>query len=147
MKALVLALLFLFIVANEAKVYSKCELASILKRNGLDGYYGYALGNWICMAYYESRYNSRAVGPRNSDGSRDYGIFQINSRWWCNNYQGRTANGCNKPCSAFTNDDIADDIVCAKRIVRDPQRMNAWVAWKKYCKGKNLSKWTSGCRL
>ncbi|KAM3844091.1 lysozyme C, milk isozyme-like [Vipera latastei] len=147
MKALVLALLFLFIVANEAKVYSKCQLASILKRNGLDGYYGYALGNWICMAYYESRYNSQAVGPRNLDGSRHYGIFQINSRWWCINYQGRTANGCNKPCRAFTNDDIADDIVCAKRIVRDPQRMDAWVAWKKYCKGKNLSKWTSGCRL
>ncbi|KAG8129730.1 hypothetical protein E2320_016450 [Naja naja] len=116
MKALVLAVLFLFIAANEAKVYSKCELASILKRNGMDRYYGYSLGNWICMAYYESRYNSRAVGPRNWDGSRDYGIFQINSRWWCNNYQGRTANGCKKPCSAFTNDDITDDIICAKRI-------------------------------
>ncbi|KAM3844092.1 lysozyme C, milk isozyme-like [Vipera latastei] len=147
MKALVLALLFLFIVANEAKVYSKCQLASILKRNGLDGYYGYALGNWICMAYYVSRFNSQALGPRNPDGNRHYGIFQINSRWWCNNYQGRTANGCNKPCSAFTKDDIADDIVCAKRIVRDPLRMDAWVAWKKYCKGKNLSKWTSGCQL
>uniref|UniRef100_A0A8C6X561 Glycosyl hydrolases family 22 (GH22) domain-containing protein n=1 Tax=Naja naja TaxID=35670 RepID=A0A8C6X561_NAJNA len=147
MKALVLAVLFLFIAANEAKVYSKCELASILKRNGMDRYYGYSLGNWICMAYYESRYNSRAVGPRNWDGSRDYGIFQINSRWWCNNYQGRTANGCKKPCSAFTNDDITDDIICAKRIVRDPQRMNAWVAWRNHCKGTNLSQWTSGCRL
>lgn len=45
MKELVLALLFLFIAANEAKVYTKCELASILKRNGMDGYYGYKLGN------------------------------------------------------------------------------------------------------
>uniref|UniRef100_A0A670Z7Z0 Lysozyme C, milk isozyme-like n=1 Tax=Pseudonaja textilis TaxID=8673 RepID=A0A670Z7Z0_PSETE len=142
-----LILLFLFIAANEAKVYPKCELASILRQNGINRYYGYRLGNWICMAYYESGYNSRAVGSSNSNGSRNYGIFQISSRWWCNNYQGPTANGCNKPCSAFTNDDITDDITCAKRIVRDPNGMNAWVVWKKYCKGKNLSKWTRGCRL
>uniref|UniRef100_A0A8C5RK29 Glycosyl hydrolases family 22 (GH22) domain-containing protein n=1 Tax=Laticauda laticaudata TaxID=8630 RepID=A0A8C5RK29_LATLA len=99
----------------------------------------------ICMAYHQSRYNSRFVGPRTSDGNREYGIFQISSRWWCNNYQGHTANGCNKPCSAFTNDDITDDIACAKRIVRDPNGMNAWFAWKKHCKGTNLSRWTSGC--
>ncbi|XP_026539918.1 lysozyme C, milk isozyme-like isoform X1 [Notechis scutatus] len=145
MKAIVLSVLFLFIAANEAKVFSRCQLVSILRRNGMDGYRGYKLGNWICMAYYESGYNSRAVGSSNSNGSRDYGIFQINSRWWCNNYQGPTANGCNKPCSAFTNDDIIDDITCAKRIVRDPNGMNAWVAWKKNCKGTNLSRWTSGC--
>ncbi|XP_070592196.1 lysozyme C, milk isozyme-like [Erythrolamprus reginae] len=147
MKALGLTLLFLFIAANEAKIYTKCELASILKRHGMDGFHGYSLGNWICMAYYESKYNSRLVGPRNWDGSYDYGIFQINSRWWCNNYSGRTSNGCKKNCSAFKNDDITDDIVCAKRIVKDPNKMNAWVAWRNKCKGTNLSKWTSGCRL
>ncbi|XP_070597200.1 lysozyme C-1-like [Erythrolamprus reginae] len=147
MKALVLALLFLFIAANEAKVFQKCELASLLKRNGMDGYSGVKLGDWICMAYHKSRYNSRAVGPPNTDGSRDYGIFQINSRYWCNNNQGPTTNGCNKPCSAFINDDITDDIVCAKRIVRDPQGMNAWVGWKNNCKDRNLSKWTRGCNL
>ncbi|KAL7988120.1 hypothetical protein Chor_007039, partial [Crotalus horridus] len=112
MKALVLALLFLFIAANEAKVYSKCELARILKRNGMDGYYGYALGNWICMAYYQSRYNSRFVGPRTSDGNREYGIFQISSRWWCNNYQGPTANGCNKPCSGLAGKSTAKEQIC-----------------------------------
>uniref|UniRef100_A0A8C6X4Z4 Lysozyme n=1 Tax=Naja naja TaxID=35670 RepID=A0A8C6X4Z4_NAJNA len=100
--ALALTFLFLLIAVNEAKVFTKCELASILKGKGMDGYHGYSLGNWICMAYHESRYNSRAVGPRNSDGSRDYGIFQINSRYWCKNNQGPTANGCNKPCSGKT---------------------------------------------
>ncbi|XP_029141531.1 lysozyme C, milk isozyme-like [Protobothrops mucrosquamatus] len=147
MKALVLTLLFILVAANEAKVYSKCELASRLKQSGIDGYYGFSLGDWICMAYYQSRYNSRFLGPQTSDGNREYGIFQISSRWWCNNYQGPTANGCNRPCSAFLTDNIAADIACAKRIVRDPAGMNAWAAWKKYCKGKNLSQWTSGCRL
>ncbi|XP_054859563.1 lysozyme C, milk isozyme-like [Eublepharis macularius] len=146
MKIPVLAvLLFLLVSVNEAKKYGRCELAKILKKAGMDGYYGYSLGNWICMAYYESRFNSRAVGRPNSDGSRDYGIFQINSRWWCSNGKGKTANGCRKSCSKFVDDNISDDITCAKRVVRDPNRMNAWVAWRKYCKGKNLSRWTKGC--
>ncbi|XP_007445368.1 lysozyme C-like, partial [Python bivittatus] len=99
MKALVLTLLFLFLAASEAIEFTRCGLASFLKRHGLDGFHGYKLGNWVCMAYHESRYNTKAVGRPNPDGSRDYGIFQINSRWWCNNKQGRTANGCKKLCS------------------------------------------------
>uniref|UniRef100_A0A8D0KKI5 Glycosyl hydrolases family 22 (GH22) domain-containing protein n=1 Tax=Salvator merianae TaxID=96440 RepID=A0A8D0KKI5_SALMN len=143
--ALVLTLVCLLIAVTEAKVFERCELARTLKRLGLSGYRGHALGNWICLAYYESRYNTRAVGPPNWDGSRDYGIFQINSRWWCDNGRRPTANGCRKPCSAFINDNIADDVECAKRIVRDPQGLNAWVAWRNHCKGRNLSGWTRGC--
>uniref|UniRef100_A0A182C5U3 Lysozyme n=1 Tax=Phalotris mertensi TaxID=1260334 RepID=A0A182C5U3_9SAUR len=147
MKALVLTLLFLLIAANEAKIYSQCQLASLLKQRGMDGYEDISLEDWICMAYHESRYNSRAVGPQNSDGSQDYGIFQINSRYWCNNTQGRTANGCNKLCSDFTNDDITDDIACVKRVVRDPNGMNAWYGWRDNCQGRDLSEWTRGCKL
>ncbi|XP_053154369.1 lysozyme C, milk isozyme-like [Hemicordylus capensis] len=147
MKVLALTIFCLLIAVNEAKVYERCELARLLKRHGMDRYYGYSLANWVCMAYYESRFNSRVVGPRNSNGSHDYGIFQINSRWWCSNGQGKTSNGCKSSCSKFINDDITDDIACAKRIVRDPNRMDAWVAWRKYCKGKDLSKWTHGCNV
>uniref|UniRef100_A0ABM5FPR7 Lysozyme C, milk isozyme-like n=1 Tax=Pogona vitticeps TaxID=103695 RepID=A0ABM5FPR7_9SAUR len=144
---LAISLLCLLVAVNEAKKYERCELASTLNKNGMKGYYGYSLGDWLCLAYHESGFNTRAVGPPNSDGSRDYGVFQINSRWWCSNGQGRTANGCRSSCNAFINDDITDDIRCAKRIVQDPQRMNAWVAWVKHCKGKDLSSWTRGCRL
>lgn len=45
MKALVLSLLFILVAANEAKEYSKCELASHLKASGMDGYYGFSLGD------------------------------------------------------------------------------------------------------
>ncbi|KAM6474752.1 lysozyme C, milk isozyme-like [Liasis olivaceus] len=145
MKALVLTLLFSLIAANEAKVFTKCELASVLKRHGLDAYHGYGLGNWVGMAYHKSGYNTKAVGWPNWDGSRDYGIFQINSRWWCNNKQGRTANGCKKICGAFTDDDITEDNDCAKRIVQDPNKMGAWVAWRNNCKGRDLSQWTHDC--
>ncbi|KAK9407478.1 lysozyme C milk isozyme-like [Crotalus adamanteus] len=146
MKALVLALLFLFIAVIEAKQYSRCEFARLLKRSLMDGYHGYSLGNWICMAYHESGFKTHAVNI-NDNGSRDYGIFQINSRYWCNNNQGRTKNGCRKPCSDFLNDDITDDIACAKKIVHDKQKMNAWRGWQKHCQGRDLSKWTQGCNL
>ncbi|XP_015261708.1 PREDICTED: lysozyme C, milk isozyme-like [Gekko japonicus] len=147
MKVLGLIVLFLLVAVNEAKVFERCELARLLKKQGLDEYEGYALGNWVCMAYHESKYDTQAVGPPNSNGSRAYGIFQINSRWWCSNGQGTTSNGCETSCSNFLNDDITDDIECAKRVVRDPNKMDAWVAWKENCKGTDLSKWTSGCGL
>ncbi|XP_039176373.1 lysozyme C, milk isozyme-like [Crotalus tigris] len=147
MKALVLTLLFLLIACSEAKIYTKCELASSLKQNRMDGYFGYSLGNWICLAFHASKYNTHLVIGPNKDRGSNYGIFQINSRYWCKSNQGPTNNLCHKPCSAFLTDNITADIACAKRIVRDPLRMNAWVGWKKHCKGTNLSKWTSGCRL
>ncbi|KAL7988127.1 hypothetical protein Chor_007046 [Crotalus horridus] len=76
----------------------------------MDGYYGFSLGDFefafffstsarVCMAFYESSFNTRKVGRSNRNGGHDYGIFQINSHYWCNSYQGHTANGCNKPCS------------------------------------------------
>uniref|UniRef100_A0A8C5SXE3 lysozyme n=1 Tax=Laticauda laticaudata TaxID=8630 RepID=A0A8C5SXE3_LATLA len=73
MKVFTLTLLFFLIAASEAKQYSRCRLASRLKQGGLDGYYGYNLANWV-----------------SKPGSHDYGIFQINRAWWCNNYQGHT---------------------------------------------------------
>ncbi|XP_060108243.1 lysozyme C, milk isozyme-like [Heteronotia binoei] len=139
------ALLFLLIATNEAKVWDKCELGREMKSKGMDGFQGYSLANWICMAYHESKYDTSVVGPANTDGSLDFGIFQINSRYWCQHGKLPSANGCNKPCSSFLNDDISDDIECAKRIVQDPQKMDAWVAWVKNCKGKDLSEWTQGC--
>ncbi|XP_054859884.1 lysozyme C, milk isozyme-like [Eublepharis macularius] len=147
MKVLPLAVFFLLVAVNQARVFGKCELARIFKQHGLDGYAGYTLGSWICLAYYESGYNSQSVGPQNSDGSRDYGIFRINSRWWCSNGEGKTSNGCRTSCSNFTDDDLTDDITCAKRIVRDPSGYVSWVGWKYHCRGTDLSKWTSGCEL
>ncbi|XP_073413294.1 lysozyme C-1-like [Dendrobates tinctorius] len=141
---LCLGFLLCMYLSSEAKVYSRCELFRIFQQTGLAGYRGYSAANWICLAFYESNYNTAAVN--NNGPSRDYGIFQINSKWWCND--GRTAgavNACHISCQSLLNDNIYDDIECAKRVVRDPNGISAWVAWKNHCKGKNLSRFTAGC--
>ncbi|XP_030049767.1 lysozyme C-1 [Microcaecilia unicolor] len=147
MKPIAIAfLLGLLVLKSEARVYSKCELASALKRGGMAGYHGITLANWMCLAYYESGYNTAAVN--NNGPSRDYGIFQINSYWWCNDGKTRgSKNACGISCSSLLNNDISNDIACAKRVVRDPQGINAWVAWRNHCKGRDLSRFVSGCKL
>ncbi|MBN3300744.1 LYSC protein, partial [Amia calva] len=120
------ALLLLALASVNGMVYERCELARILQANGMDGYWGYSLGDWMCMAYWESGYNTQAI-DHDSDGSTDYGIFQINSRWWCQNYETANAeDACGINCSELLTDNIGVDITCAKRVVRDPNGMSAW---------------------
>ncbi|XP_043556136.1 lysozyme C-1-like [Chiloscyllium plagiosum] len=133
-------------------VYQKCELAQLLRRNGLDGYRGYSLENWICLVQYESNYNTRIVGLNKRAGrtlSSDYGIFQINSVRWCEDGQTqhpKRRKGCGKRCNDFINDNIIDDIQCVKRIVT-PQGMNAWYSWKKKCQSRNLGNFLDDCKI
>ncbi|CAF89297.1 unnamed protein product, partial [Tetraodon nigroviridis] len=100
----------------------------------------------VCLSKWESEYNTNAIN-HNTDGSTDYGIFQINSRWWCNNDVTPTSNGCNIKCRALLTDDISVAIACAKRVVRDPQGIRAWVAWRNRCQGRDLSGYVAGCGL
>ena len=59
----------------------------------------------LCLVNQESSYRYNIVHT-NSDGSTDYGLFQINSRYWCkgvNGYSGATCSqlnqhGCSDTC-------------------------------------------------
>ncbi|XP_068128853.1 lysozyme C [Hyperolius riggenbachi] len=138
----------LIISLVDGKVYEKCELAKAMKMLGLDGYKGYNLGNWVCTAYYESRFNTNSINFNSGDNSTDYGILQINSRWWCNdNKTPRAHNACGIDCKELLSNDISKSVKCAKRVVQDPAGMSAWVAWRTYCKGKDLTEWTRDCKL
>ncbi|MED6292273.1 hypothetical protein CHARACLAT_032180 [Characodon lateralis] len=143
MKILVLLLL---VAVVDAKVFQRCDWARTLKSRGMDGYRGISLANWVCLTEHESRFNTRATNI-NRDGSTDYGIFQINNRWWCNDGQIQTANGCRMRCSQLQTDDVSDAINCAKRVVRDPQGIEAWVAWRLHCKNKDLRNYLRDCSL
>nr|XP_014085207.1 lysozyme 1-like [Bactrocera oleae] len=89
------------------------------------------LSLWLCIAHYESRYNTHVVGNRNADGSSDYGLFQISSRYWCQPDNGTkyyAFNECNVKCSALLLDDITEAVACARTI----QRRQGWSAWSVY---------------
>uniref|UniRef100_A0A8C8YKL9 Lysozyme C n=1 Tax=Prolemur simus TaxID=1328070 RepID=A0A8C8YKL9_PROSS len=102
MKALLLLGLVVLSVTVQGKIYERCELARTMKRQGMDGYRGISLANWMCLARWESNYNTRATNYNPGDQSTDYGIFQINSRYWCNDGKTpRAVNACGIPCSGW----------------------------------------------
>ncbi|KAK7929865.1 hypothetical protein WMY93_006260 [Mugilogobius chulae] len=103
-----------------------------------------SLADWVCLTQHESGFNTRATN-RNTDGSTDYGIFQINSKYWCKDGGVSRANGCGIQCSALLSDNPSTAITCAKRVVRDPNGIRAWVAWQRNCQGRDLSSYTAGC--
>ncbi|XP_032639243.1 lysozyme-like protein 6 [Chelonoidis abingdonii] len=90
---------------------------------------GYPLDNWLCLAFYASRFDTGTV-TENSDGSSDYGIFQINSCRWCSDQRSRTLDLCQTRCCDLLTADLVDDINCVKKVVMDWQGMEVWeVSW------------------
>uniref|UniRef100_A0A8D2D799 lysozyme n=1 Tax=Sciurus vulgaris TaxID=55149 RepID=A0A8D2D799_SCIVU len=108
MKAFLILGLLLLSVLAQGKVYDRCELARTLKRLGMDGYRGISLANWMCLAKWESGYNTRATNYNRGDQSTDYGIFQINSRYWCNDGKTpRAVNACGISCNGWRGEIVA----------------------------------------
>ncbi|KAG8129776.1 hypothetical protein E2320_016501 [Naja naja] len=108
MKALMtLSLLIFFTAGRETKIFARCHLASFLKLHGLDGYRGIHLNDFplspfklgICLVHHGSGFNSKSVTSRKNRLIQFFGIFQINSYWWCDNNQGYSANLCKVSCS------------------------------------------------
>ncbi|XP_052609733.1 lysozyme C-2-like [Peromyscus californicus insignis] len=146
MKALLSLGLLLLSVTVQAKVYERCELVRTLKSHGMDGYLGITLANWVCLAQHESDFNTQATNYNSWDQSTDYGIFQINSRYWCNDGKTPNAvNACGISCSVLLQDDITQAIQCAKRVVKDPQGIRAWVAWRSHCQNQDLTQYIQNC--
>uniref|UniRef100_A0A7M4E9M7 Sperm acrosome membrane-associated protein 3 n=1 Tax=Crocodylus porosus TaxID=8502 RepID=A0A7M4E9M7_CROPO len=100
----------------------------------------------LCMAFFESGFDTGTV-VHEPDGSSNNGIFQINSRLWCNDYKTSSSNLCHMHCSDLLTSNIKDDIVCAMHIVQQPQGMGIWMSWRQRCKGQDLSIWVEGCNV
>ncbi|XP_077180554.1 sperm acrosome membrane-associated protein 3-like [Paroedura picta] len=145
-RLLLLALFTCLMSAVTGKIYGRCELAQNFKAAGLDGYRGYSLANWICLAFYESHFNTGLV-DHEADGSTSNGIFQINSHLWCDDLMHPSPNICDLHCSDLLTSSLNDDITCAMRIVQSPRGMGTWMAWRNNCEGLDLSHWLKGCDL
>ncbi|XP_048450684.1 lysozyme C-3-like, partial [Rhincodon typus] len=120
----ILVVLSVLLTVSSARVLSRCEFARIVKNSILAEFPKYSVADWVCMAHYESQYNTLAkYDERGNNGeiqSGDYGIFQISSKWWCSDVMFPNGpNGCNMNCNFFLHNDanIEPDINCAAIIV------------------------------
>ncbi|KAK7929855.1 hypothetical protein WMY93_006250 [Mugilogobius chulae] len=135
MKMQGLVLLVLLCAVAQGRVYSRCEWAQLLKDQGMDGFEGLKLGEFVCLAKHVSNYNTQAINT-NPDGSTDNGIFQISSKFWCDDRRPNARNICGIDCADLLDDNPLDDINCAKLIVLGSNSLSAWTAWKCHCDGK-----------
>ncbi|XP_017063418.1 lysozyme X [Drosophila eugracilis] len=132
MRAL-LAICVLFVATPVilARTMDRCSLAREMASMGIPRD---QLAKWACIAERESNYRTSVVGPPNSDGSNDYGIFQINDRYWCQPSNGKFShNGCDVDCDELLSDDITESVKCAQTVLRE-HGFPAWTTWK-YCNG------------
>lgn len=114
-----------------AKTFNRCSLAKAMYDLGVPKD---QLARWTCIAEHESSYRTGVVGPTNSNGSNDYGIFQINNYYWCQPSNGRFSyNECKVNCDALLADDIRASVKCARKVLSQ-QGWSAWSTWK-YCDG------------
>ncbi|XP_069161129.1 lysozyme C-like [Procambarus clarkii] len=118
---------------TSGKVFEKCELATVLEKthNMTRG----EVKKWVCIAQYESTFNTTAVNHGNWDGSKDYGLFQLSNKFWCDDAR-KGKNVCRIPCTDLLDDDLTDDLACIKKIIRDTEQWKgkgtAFTAWLVY---------------
>ncbi|XP_054737832.1 lysozyme X-like [Anastrepha obliqua] len=120
----------------DGRIFDRCSLARELQSLGVRQQ---NLPNWVCIALHESNYNTAEISPPNPDGSRNWGIFHISDRFWCDPEDGReTANACRVSCQSLITDDIRASVTCAQQIIRT-QGFTAWNTWNNDCgRGANV---------
>ncbi|XP_059609223.1 lysozyme c-1-like [Phlebotomus argentipes] len=121
----------LLITSASAKIFTRCQLAKELARHKFPRSF---ISNWVCLIENESGRSTTKV-TQHPNLTTSYGLFQINSKDWCR--KGRKAGECNMKCEDFLNDDVTDDIRCA-RLMYDRHGFLGWPGWKNKCKGRSL---------
>ncbi|KAF3815735.1 hypothetical protein GH733_016274 [Mirounga leonina] len=120
----------------------------------------FSLFKGLCLAFVESKFNISKVNE-NADGSFDYGIFQINSHYWCNDYRSHSEDICHEDCQGLARapgwerptepQSSLNHQLCKKDCVQsrgDEELVRrTLVAWRLHCAGRPLSYWMTGCFL
>ncbi|CAO1346397.1 unnamed protein product [Diamesa serratosioi] len=117
---------------SDAKVFKRCELAKELSQNTLIE--RSFISHWVCLIESESGAQTSKV-QEYPNLSTSYGIFQINSKEWCR--KGRKGGECGMKCEDFLNEDIKDDIKCAK-VIYNRNGFKGWIEWISRCKNRPL---------
>ncbi|XP_016965620.1 uncharacterized protein LOC108034903 isoform X2 [Drosophila biarmipes] len=128
-----------------AKIFDRCELAhSLQQRFGLPAA---QVATLVCIAQHSSDFNTAAFGGGAGLGGGSHGLFQISDVYWCSPPgQGK---GCGLSCASLRDDDIADDVLCVRKIYAEHQRISgdgftAWQAYGAYCR-QDAASYVAGC--
>ncbi|XP_078088202.1 lysozyme C-1/C-2-like [Mustelus asterias] len=143
-----LIVLSVLLAVSSAEILSRCHLAKAIKNSVLAKNTKYSVDDWLCLADHVSKYNTLAIGQDSRNGtiwSTNYGIFQISSKWWCDN--GKTpnsSNGCGIKCDELLSNNLKVNFDCASTIAAK-KGMEAWSSWVEDCKGKWIGYYTYFC--
>jgi len=74
---------------------------------------------FMCIAYHESKMKPKAINKYNSNGTKDYGFFQINEIW---------IKQCNTSITKLL--DIRHNTDCAIHVY-NKQGLTAWATYRK----------------
>ncbi|XP_072938934.1 lysozyme-like [Epargyreus clarus] len=128
--AVVLVALFAVFLQSEAKQLSRCQLVHELRNQGFPEA---QMRDWVCLVEHESSRRTHKIGTVNKNGSRDYGLFQINDKYWCSKTS-TPGKDCNLTCNDVITDDITKASTCAKKIYKR-HGFRAWYGWINNCQG------------
>jgi len=109
----------------KANYQSECQVASYLRKSGFPEY---SVPTMVCISKYESSYNCDATN-KNTDGSTDYGLMQINSYYWCSGDPKSKYNSCGTTCTSLFN--CQTNTNCAY-IVWKQQGYTAWYGYQSH---------------
>lgn len=130
-----------FLLFNCDYVYDACELANELVQ--VHGIANAEIADWICLIYTESSFRTAAVGPfSKATKSRDYGLFQINSYYWCKSSDPNESsrfNVCNQNCDNLLDENLADDLECVQEIY-SVHGFRAWSGYVEKCVNSTISR-------
>ncbi|XP_041988125.1 lysozyme-like [Aricia agestis] len=130
MKLIILGVAVAILATCEGVTFTRCQLVHQLRKHGFPEA---KMRDWVCLVENESSRTTSKVGPVNSNRSRDYGLFQINDKYWCSNTK-TPGKDCNVTCADLLTDDITKAASCAKKIFQR-HGFNAWYGWKNHCQG------------
>uniref|UniRef100_A0A1B0ART3 Glycosyl hydrolases family 22 (GH22) domain-containing protein n=1 Tax=Glossina palpalis gambiensis TaxID=67801 RepID=A0A1B0ART3_9MUSC len=114
----------------DGRVLTRCELAREMFQLGIEKS---DLATWTCIARFESKLNTSAIGQLNGKWSNNFGLFQVSDRYWCTSSSIRpSANMCHQICQELLTDNIDAAVECAQ-TVKQRQGWKAWSAYNGYC--------------
>jgi len=130
MKAFIVLVALALIAPAFSRKLDRCSLAREMANLGVPRD---QLSMWTCIAEHESSYRTGITGKKNKNGTNDYGIFQINNKYWCLSDTRSSHNMCKISCNDLLTDDITNSVRCARKV----QEKQGWKAWStlKFCEG------------